>query len=295
MAKATSPWMTMSKHEKRVAGYDGAAKQSENHDTTDKPGQQSYFPFLNLPAEIKNMIYRYCLVSKLPIDPHAFSHTINGVVVLGVKASDLALLHVCKSIATDAKKIFFSKNTWLLNQETLDLPVKSFWKQLLEQPHHPPLGRLYVFFDDLDLHSREALKLKPAPAKPVYNLRPTRSTAPVYAEPMVSEEDWKEYVREIFSYKIGVIRALLDKNLIAKGLTMNFEFCEFFDLILDSPRWFKDDMKTRSGRQIKLHAYAKTGNIFPAANVKFEPEYNGLGRESIIKSFKDRGFRGQYR
>ncbi|KAI4193081.1 MAG: hypothetical protein LQ350_008479, partial [Teloschistes chrysophthalmus] len=152
----------------------------------------------------------------------------------------------------------------------------AFWKQLLELPNQPPIGHLYVFFDDFDLDPREALKLRPASTKPAYDLRATRSTAPVVEEPVVSKEEHNAFVQEIFSWKIGVIRALLDKNLIAKGLTMNFEHCGWLGGIVNNRRWFKDDMKTRSGRQIKTHRSAKARNIFPGSIVKFEPQYNGL-------------------
>ncbi|KAL9576659.1 MAG: hypothetical protein Q9212_006920 [Teloschistes hypoglaucus] len=218
----------------------------------------------------------------------------HNLVVSGDQMPNLALLRVCKSVATDAKKIFFGKNTWLLNQETVDLPMKPFWKQLLEQPNQPPLGHLYVFFDDFELDPREALKLRAPPPKPAYNLRPTRSTAPSAEEPPVTPGERKLFVGEVFSWKIGVIRALLDKKLIAKGLSMNFQFCEWFDIIVENPRWFQDDMKTRSGRRIRTHASTKARNNFPGPNVKFEPQYNGLSRDRNIQLFKDHGFRGQF-
>ncbi|KAL8634635.1 MAG: hypothetical protein Q9228_007776, partial [Teloschistes exilis] len=207
------------------------------------------------------------------------------------------------SIAVDAKKILFGENVWHLTQDKLDLPMQSLWEQVLEQPHHPPLGHLFVFFDSYDVNLREALDRKAPPEKAVYSLRPARGIAPLpAAAPALTREEWTHFVSKIWSWKIKVIRALLDKNLIAKRLIMNFTYAEgvshldrWTDLIVNNDRWFKNYVATCSGRQIKSHAFAKGVNMFPGPNVQFEPIYTGLSDEDEVRLFKSHGFRGQFR
>ncbi|KAL8628140.1 hypothetical protein Q9189_006149 [Teloschistes chrysophthalmus] len=119
----------------------------------------------------------------------------------------------------------------------------------------------------------------------------------------VRNQRLKEILSKIYSWKIDIIRALLDKNLIAKGLTMDFEFAfdgsdpvndRWTDLIVENDRWFEDYIVTRSGRQIKTHASAKAKNIFPGPNVKFEPTYRRLFGRDEIEIFKAHGFRGRF-
>lgn len=246
------------------------------------------FPFLKLPNEIKDMIYRYCLVVEGPISPYPayfeeadlgpWRNGIPSIGTRGSKVSSLALLRVCKSIATRAKNILFSENTRHLTHDSQDRSLKPLWKQVLEQPHHPRIGHLIVAFDCADFE-------------------------------FDFDGDWNHWrtvaqeVRDQSLKQIDIIRALLDKNLIAKGLTMDFEFAfdgldpvddRWTDLIVENDRWFKDYIVTRSGRQIKTHASAKAKNIFPGPNVEFTPTYRRLFDRAEIKIFEAHGFRGHF-
>ncbi|KAL8659864.1 MAG: hypothetical protein Q9202_006909 [Teloschistes flavicans] len=303
MAKAIQKLKTMGSHKKPATSRGKAADQFEQRDVKDDPAaQESSFPFLKLPNEIKDMIYRYCLVVKGAISPYPAYYQSRAAATLDIEGLNLALLRVCKSVAVDAKKILFGENVWHLTQEKLDLPMQSLWKQVLEQPHQPPLGGLFVFFDSHDLDHREALDFMAPPGKAVYDLRPACCIAPPpAAAPALTREEWTHFVSKIWSWKINIIRALLDRNLIAKKLVMNFTFAEgashfdrWTDLIVNNDRWLKDYVATRSGRRIKKHASTKAENMFPGSNVKVEATYVGLSDEDEVRLFKSHGFRGQF-
>ncbi|KAL8762058.1 MAG: hypothetical protein Q9203_003352 [Teloschistes exilis] len=299
MAKATSRHKAMGKHKKYAASRNKAVDQSGKCDVIDDTAaRKTTSPFLQLPNEIKDMIYRYCLVVEGPISPYPayfeeadlgpWRNGIPSIGTQGSKVSSLALLRVCKSIGTRAKNILFSENTWHLTHDSQDLSLKPPWKQILEQPHHPRIGHLVVAFDCQDFE---------------FDFDGDWDHWRTVAQE-ARDQRFKPILSKIYSWKIDIIRALLDRNLIAKGLTMDFEFAfehgtdpvndRWTDLIAENDRWFKDYIVTRSGRQIRTPASSKAKNIFPGPSVKFEPTYRRLFDRDEIKIFEAHGFRGQF-
>ncbi|KAL8992741.1 MAG: hypothetical protein Q9169_006873, partial [Polycauliona sp. 2 TL-2023] len=127
------------------------------------------FPFLHLPGEIRNQIYEMCLVVHGTINPHPNHQQENRIVPKGQSKPSVALLRVSKQVKAEAQPILFGKNTWLNNQNVINLgftghqylsmefEIQKFWVNVLGSSSSSgmkdtPMGPLVIAFGYRDLN-----------------------------------------------------------------------------------------------------------------------------------------------
>ncbi|KAL9591938.1 MAG: hypothetical protein Q9179_007221 [Wetmoreana sp. 5 TL-2023] len=268
---------------------------------TIQSGSKGPFPFMKLPAEIRVMIYRYCLVIRGEINPYPGYHEPDEVVPTDQDKPHVALLRVSKAVGIEAKKILYGQNTWRLVQDSIDIPTRPFWKALLEQPSPPRMGHIITSFDvrELDVHEITF----------------------AFSKSLWAEFGWREdaiprkhfhYLSRIWFWKIDLIQALLQKGVILESLTLDFAHCHYLGVvdkrctkwvverctkwIVGSQDCLEDNAATRShrsGRQVETSAAKKAGHVFQGQGLMVDPTCTGLLDEDECNMLRASGFHGQ--
>lgn len=119
--------------------------------------EQKPFPFLSLPGEIRNLIYRHALVS-----PKTYT------VKLQFFPTDTALLRVNKQIYAEASAIFYHENIFWFPQT---LFVGGPILERLERVYHLPPRRLQIMRNFvIDIPVSVHFDLAPLPFRPPAHL-----------------------------------------------------------------------------------------------------------------------------
>ncbi|KAL9626880.1 MAG: hypothetical protein Q9204_006967 [Flavoplaca sp. TL-2023a] len=118
---------------------------------------KSSFPFLRLPAEIRNQIYELCLLVDGSINPYPVHYQDSRVVPEGQSKPSVALLRVSKQIKAEARPIYHGRNTWLHNQNSIRFQQNSasfarqpFWDKF-NASRRTLLGHVIIKFSFRDL------------------------------------------------------------------------------------------------------------------------------------------------
>lgn len=76
--------------------------------------------FLDLPAEIRNMIYRYCLVKNHTLIPYKEHYPLSKADLAFRKdLPAVALLQVCKTIEAEAAAVLYGQNVWRITSKVI--------------------------------------------------------------------------------------------------------------------------------------------------------------------------------
>lgn len=107
-------------------------------------------PFLDLPGEIRNEIYRMCLISEIPIE--------TNMQMRSEPTIHIRLLHVSQQIRTETKAIFWSENSFQFSAVGFHANPRHHWLQKvgrdcsrlitnmtlkLAEDGEPPLGKRF--------------------------------------------------------------------------------------------------------------------------------------------------------
>lgn len=106
--------------------------------------------FLDLPTELREMIYEYCLIVEGQINPYPTEYEKQELMRPFPRKPDVSLLQVNKLIRAEAGIILYGKNLWRLSYNKAEDPMWEVSKKLIR--------RLMVNFDVRDLDSTDQLE-----------------------------------------------------------------------------------------------------------------------------------------
>ncbi|KAL8678850.1 MAG: hypothetical protein Q9186_004833 [Xanthomendoza sp. 1 TL-2023] len=185
-------------------------------------------PFLKLPPEIRNLIYRECLVVEGIINPYPQCYQDKCVVPKGQFRPSVALLRVSKRIKCEAQAILCGENTWHLNSDTsytgqnsVHRVDKPLWDCFTAPDFANKIGHIIISFDfrDLDHNSLGPIYSSSAWAQAL--LQPRRRSL---ATPTEAAHSFRyQYLYQIWRWKIRVLALLVLGN--TEGLTLDFSNC----------------------------------------------------------------------
>ena len=173
------------------------------------------FPFLSLPREIRDTIYRMSLCGVGLMNPHPTSH--DSITWRGKNVPSLALLAVNKSIRAEARPVFYLTNLWQIaiepNEQTLFHKIEPWLFQnlviVLSGEDGPYLNRMSTASD---IYSKSDDEL--------FGLNATLT------EDEKREERWRlihdEYLKDVLLAWDAKVKLLLDDLSYAKTVIVEF-------------------------------------------------------------------------
>ncbi|KAL8730565.1 MAG: hypothetical protein Q9166_004019 [cf. Caloplaca sp. 2 TL-2023] len=181
------------------------------------------FPFLKLPAEIRNHIYRFALVVDGEINRYPAHYQAKSIVPEGQSKPAVALLRVCKQVGSEAQSILYGENTWRLNQDTISLSLPPLWRRFAYSPDIGHIGHIVTSFDYRDLNTNEL-----GPQFVSWSQNRTLQT-PLNNRVATASEIAHYYrlqqLQRIWLCKIDIIQRLILRNDILMGLTVDLSYC----------------------------------------------------------------------
>ncbi|KAL8846322.1 MAG: hypothetical protein Q9221_008588 [Calogaya cf. arnoldii] len=180
------------------------------------------FRFLDLPREIRHIVYEYSLVIDGEIVPYPSDH--EKPRIAKYKKPTVGLLGTCHQIRDEAHEYLYRHNLWRIsfpNQLESDVPI-TFWDDNL-----PYFRHVTVSFDHRDL--------TPDSSATIHNLVPYANTSKDQAKRQARLAFLHEYaLRMIYETKLDmVLDMLVDGNLISVRL----DFTELMHPCCRSKAW----------------------------------------------------------
>ena len=117
--------------------------------------------FLNLPAEIRNMIYRYCLVQNQTLIPYKEHYPLSKADLAFRKdLPTVALLQVCKKIETEAAAVLYGQNVWRITSKSCPGVISSAGKtrSSIWERRASMFRNVVIVFDQQDVDRDELYK-----------------------------------------------------------------------------------------------------------------------------------------
>ena len=114
--------------------------------------------FLELPTEIRNMIYRYCLVKNRTLIPYEEYYQLSKADLEFRKdLPTVALLQVCKIIETEAAEVLYGDNTWRVTSKDGSLDSSLLAKREINVWNRRPsiFKHIVLVFDQQDVDREE--------------------------------------------------------------------------------------------------------------------------------------------
>ena len=191
----------------------------------------SPFPFLQLPAEIRNQIYGLCLLVDGTINPYPAPSYDRAIVPQGQSKPLVALLRVSKRVNAEARPILYGRNTWHLNLNCVDIgPHQAAFKRQplwdsMNDPRlaHAPIGHVTMMFSFRDLNP-EKLRSVYATWAQTQHLRQPGSNIPSPAMKNAHHELWR-VLCNIWYLKARAFVELVFRSQPPKKLTLDFTEC----------------------------------------------------------------------
>ncbi|KAI4272829.1 MAG: hypothetical protein LQ337_005045 [Flavoplaca oasis] len=256
------------------------------------------FPFLRLPAEIRNQIYELCLVVDGTINPYPVHYQDSRVVPEGQSKPSVALLRVSKQIKAEARPIYHGRNTWLHNQNCIRFQQNSasfarqpFWDKL-NASRRTLLGHVIIKFSFRDLTQEGLVGLftdwtqSKRLHKPISNSRATALE--------IAHDQQIIILYHLWHPKIKQMMKLVGRSHPPKELTLDFTECycqtgccrpmtSILDALMLSPRNWAPGQVTDARRAAQMEKLRKI-NI----------NITGLVNEEERESLEKKGFPGKF-
>ncbi|KAI4221762.1 MAG: hypothetical protein L6R36_006656 [Xanthoria steineri] len=191
----------------------------------------SGFPFLQLPAEIRNQIYGLCLVVDGTINPYPAPSYDRPIVTKGQSKPLVVLLRVSKRVNAEARPILYGRNTWHLNLKCVDVGLhqaafkrQPLWENI-NSPRlfHTPIGHVTMMFSFRDLDSENLRSVYTAWAQ-TQLLRRITSNSPVPPMAVAHRLLWK-VLCNIWHLKARAFVELVNRPQPPRKLTLDFTEC----------------------------------------------------------------------
>lgn len=132
------------------------------------------FRFLDLPKEIRELVYKHCVVANGAIDPYRKADQ-PRIALLCSQKPDLGLLYVNKLVGREAKDTLFGRNKWRLFYESENIIAcnpwnmaeleKTLWNTHLKSFRHIITG--FDFFREKWASSRVVPNVTMQPVPPI--------------------------------------------------------------------------------------------------------------------------------
>ncbi|CAO1602201.1 MAG: hypothetical protein LQ349_008599 [Xanthoria aureola] len=192
---------------------------------------ESSFPFLQLPAEIRNQIYELCVVVDGTINPYPAPSYDRPIVTKGQSKPLVALLRVSKLVNAEARPILYGRNTWHLNLNCVDIGQyqAAFMRQTLweniNSPRlaHTPIGHVTMMFSFRDLNSEKLRSVYTAWAR-TQHLRQPGNNPPTPPMKIAHHHLW-QVLCNIWHLKARAFVELVNRPQPPKKLTLDFTEC----------------------------------------------------------------------
>ncbi|KAL8806451.1 MAG: hypothetical protein Q9182_001366 [Xanthomendoza sp. 2 TL-2023] len=197
------------------------------------PASDQPFPFLRLPAEIRNHIYRECLLVEGIINPYPLYYQDQRIVPGGQVRPSVALLRVSKQVECEAQAILYGENTYHLNLEASFTErdrfrpiIRPLWKRFMVPGFDYRIGHVIISFDFRDLDqiclgslysSRVWAELLSRPGTAGNHSVATRSEN--------AHTHRSSLLNQIWLWKINVLTFLVMSKQPIKRLTLDFSNC----------------------------------------------------------------------
>ncbi|KAI4263544.1 MAG: hypothetical protein L6R42_001313 [Xanthoria sp. 1 TBL-2021] len=195
-------------------------------------GLETSFPFLELPAEIRNEIYEMCLVVDGTINPYPVPYRDNNLIAPNGQSKPLvALLRVSKLLNAEARPILYGRNTWLYNQNCVAIRQnhaafarQPFWDHLnSSRLAHTPMGHVIMTFSFRDLNQEELRPLYTTWARTQHLLRPGGN--PQATAMKIAHSEHYRVLYNIWYWKAKRFVELVSRLHAPKRLTLDFTEC----------------------------------------------------------------------
>lgn len=186
------------------------------------------FPFLRLPAELRNQIYEMCLVVDGTINPYPAPYHDNVIVPNGQSKPLVALLRVSKVLNAEARPILYGRNTWLHNQNCVAIRQnhaafarQPFWDHLnSSRLAHTPIGHVIMRFSFRDLNQEELRPLYTTWARTQHLLQPGSNPQATAMKVAHSEQ-----CRVLYNIWYRKTKRFVSRSHAPKKLTLDFTEC----------------------------------------------------------------------